>query len=246
MLATFAQKICTVSGNKDINHSYPYGCRKYAPGEARYARNGICNSTISNPFSKTNILITLVNPQDSFSDFTKLCAINGHRVYTSCKYGYYLFKAPSQGEACDDDEFCYSLNAATECAQCPSTATCPGGKSKPVNKDSEIYNSCGQYYIGSVYQQLTRYALQNCRRPSDTSSELSEPLLTDVDNVMNQIRTQMSVELAKECENQSGKWVDIPWEDNNDDGLHDKTNDSLLNEFYTTTGTNALWGYCKP
>jgi hypothetical protein len=62
---------------------------------------------------------------------------------------------------------------------------------------------------------------------------------------MGQIRAQMSTELAKECENQSGTWVDIPWEDDDNNGLHDTTNDSLLNNFYTTTGTNALWGYCK-
>jgi hypothetical protein len=140
---------------------------------------------------------------------------------------------------------CYAEYNATKCADCPVTSICPGGRSKPVNKDAALYDSCGQYYVGSLYQQLTRYAIQNCKRPSDTSYTVSETLLTDIDNIMGQIRNQMSSELAKECENQSGTWVDIPWEDNDNDGLHDTTNDALLNKFYTTTGTNALWGYCK-
>ncbi len=251
MLATFAKNICSVTSGKDTMHSYPYGCRKYAPGEARYARINLCNKTLVNPFSKTNILLTNVNVQDSVSDYLTICEAERasnhlHKVYISCKYGKYLF---AQQNGCDlsNPITCYaSNNNATRCEDCPSTAICPGGKSKPISKDAELYNSCGQYYVGSLYQQLARYAIQNCKRPSDTSYTVSETLLTDIDNVMVQIRTQMSTELAKECENQSGTWVDVPWEDNNNDGLHDTTNDSLLNNFYTTTGTNALWGYCKP
>ncbi len=245
MLATFVKNICSVTAGKDNMHSYPYGCRKYAPGEARYARIEKCNETLVNPFSKTNILLTNVKVQASISDYIKICEAKGYaKIYTSCRYGKYLF---AQKENCDPSNpiTCYSENNATKCATCPYTAICPGGKSKPVNKDSDLYNSCGQYYVGSLYQQLTRYAIQNCRRPSDTSYTLSETLLTDVNNIMGQIRAQMTTELAKECENQSGTWVDIPWEDDDNNGLHDTTNDSLLNNFYTTTGTNALWGYCK-
>ncbi len=243
LLNTFAQNLCAVTGN-DSAHSYPYGCRKYAPGDARFARNKVCNSTLVNPFSKTNILITRANPQD-FQDYTKMCSANGHKRYTSCKYGYYLYAEPSQGSDVCDNEYCYNLNTASKCEICPSVAVCPGGKSAPVNANTEIYNSCGEYYIGSLYQQMARYALQNCTRSSNTSWELTESLLVDIDNVMNQIRKDLVASLSSECSDLSGTWVDIPWTDANGDGIHDTTNDTLYNNFYNITGASALWGYCK-
>ena len=111
--------------------------------------------------------------------------------------------------------------------------------------DDNLYNTCGEYYIGSLYQQLTRYAIQNCTRSSNTSWNISESLLSDINAVMESIRAKLIVELSKECSDQSGIWVDIPWTDKNGDGIHDTTGDALLNDFYITTGANAQWGYCK-
>ncbi len=244
-LETFAKNICAVIGN-DSAHSYPYGCRKYAPGDSRYARNEICNATLVNPFSKTNILVTTVNPQTSLEDFIKMCSTGTHKLYKSCKYGRYLYSNPNGNcEPGINNDFCYTETGATECHICPKTAVCPGGKSKPVSTDAELYNSCGEYYVGSLYQQMVRYALQNCTRPSNTSNVVSDALLVDINNIMNQIRTELVAALSKECTDQSGTWVDIPWSDSDNDGLHDTTGDSLFNNFYTTTGANALWGYCK-
>ena len=239
LLATFAQNICAVTGRDSI-HSYPYGCRKYAPGESRYALVDKCNATLVNPFSKTNILITNVNPQDSVEPYTKVCSIDNRRVYTSCKYGYYLYN-PNTSSA----PYNYNKDNATLCQKCPVTAICTGGTSEPQDTDTDLYNMCGEYYIGSLYQQMALYALQNCTRPSNTSMSITESLLVDIDKVMNDIRLQLVSALAQECDSQSGKWVDSPWVDENSDGLHDDNDDSLLNNFYITTGANPLWGYCK-
>jgi len=70
-------------------------------------------------------------------------------------------------------------------------------------------------------------------------------LLSYVSETMNNTRTQLVIALAKECSDQSGIWVDIPWVDENNDGQHDSTGDVLSNTFYVTTGANVLWGYCK-
>ena len=244
LLHTFAENICAVSGNDTI-HSYPYGCRAYAPGESYYARNRLCNETVVNPFSKTDILVTAVNTQDD-SGYTQYCSANANKIYTSCKYGYYLYS--ELYSECDiTNDHCYAANDATECRKCPTTAVCPGGKSKPTNSDSDLYDSCGEYYVGSLYQQLVRYALQNCTRTSksEDSGILSESLLVDVNNVMNEINKQLGKALAQECADLSGTWVSVPWVDKNNDGLHDTNGDSVLSTFYITTGANALWGYCK-
>ena len=242
LLNTFVQKLCAVSVN-DSAHSAPYGCRTYAPGEARYARETQCNSTLVNPFAKTNILSTSNNASDAFSDYTKMCSVDTHKIYTKCKYGYYLYSKDS----CNTNTYCYvgGNNPATECRPCPTTAICQGDTSGPSDINSTLYDTCGEYYIGSLYQQLVRYAMQNCTRTPDTDQILPESLLIYIDNVMDATRAQLVSELAKECTNQSGIWIDIPWIDKNGDGLHDSTGDSLLHRFYLTTGTNTLWGYCK-
>lgn len=236
-LTTFANNICAVSTN-DSKHSFPYGCRKYAPGETRYARVGICNTTLVNPFSKTNILVTSVNVQEN-SAYAGMCSLNATKIYTDCKYGYYLYNDTST------EKYYYSANNATECRVCPTTAICTGGTNAPSDTDTDLYNSCGQYYVGSLYQQLVRYALQNCTRPSKTYTTVSESLLADIDKVMKNVQTKLVSALSTECSDQSGTWVDVPWIDENGDGIHDSTGDTLMTNFYVTTGANALWGYCK-
>ena len=242
LLNTFVQKLCAVSVN-DSAHSVPYGCRAYAPGEARYARIEKCNKTSINPFSKTNILLTNTNTSDDFSDYIEMCSIDSYKRYTSCKSGYYLYTK----DYCSSNSNCYNESYATECRKCPPDSICAGGTAQPTPTDSDtsLYATCGENYIGSLYQQLAVYALQNCTRPSDSSGVLSETLLTYVNETMNNTRTQLVIALSKECSDQSGIWIDIPWVDENDDGIHDSTGDTLLNTFYMTTGTNGLWGYCK-
>ena len=238
MLDTFVNSICAVQAS-DSSHSFPYGCRKYAPGESMYAQNEYCNSQKINPFSNADVLITYVKDKGYIQSYEDMCKIDAIRIYTSCKYGYYLYSEDSVSE---DG---YNNTAATECHLCPATKICSGGTSWPISIDEDLYEQCGQYYIGSLYQKLVTYALENCRRPSETSSAVSKSLLADIDNVMNSLRPKLVEELSKECSTQSGTWIDLPWEDQDGDGLHDHTGDALLSEFYLTTGTNGLWGYCK-
>lgn len=242
LLNIFVQKLCAVSVN-DSAHSAPYGCRAYAPGEARYAQKEICNSTLINPFAQTTIFLANTENYD-FSDYIGICSIDANKIYTSCKNGYYLYEKNSCSVS---NKYCYNRDYATECRRCPTSAICIGGTNEPTTTDSnrELYDYCGTDYIGSLYQQLAIYALQNCTRPSDPSNELSKTLLTYVNETMNNTRAQLVVALSKECSALSGIWMDTQWVDENDDGIHDSTGDALLNTFYTTTGANILWGYCK-
>jgi len=244
LLDAFARNICAVPSNDSI-HAYPYGCRKYAPGESRYARTEICNTTFANPFSRSEILTTMA-VNESNSNYLQMC-INKEYIkkYISCKPNYYLY---NEEKCTNSNTFCFSEDDANECHACPSTAICAGGTYSPMSLDSEtteLYNQCGEYYVGSLYQQFVIYALQNCTRQSNTTNVPSESLLMDIDNIVQQIRVSMITALAQECENQKGEWINMPWIDRDLNGKHDETNDTLQTDFYTATGSNTLWGYCK-
>lgn len=247
LLKTFAQNICAVS-TSDSAHSYPYGCRVYAPGESMYARNAICNSTLVNPFSRSAILPN----EPVLPDAYYICE-STNKLYTSCKFNYYLYNDSNTSNiatTCGGDDYYnsdtkYCRNHATECHICQPGYVCTGGKNAPQNLDQTLYDSCGLYYVGSLYQQLVRFAIQNCTRPSDDSYVLPDSILADVDTVMRSVKTNLISELSQECEDYNGTWVDIPWIDNDSDGYHDTTGDALSQSFYLYTGTNKLWGYCK-
>ncbi len=242
LLAAFAKSICAVP-NSDSLHSYPYGCRKYAPGESYYASTELCNTTLVNPFSRSDILTTQTISQ-TYTDYLGMCKYL-RKKYTSCKVGYYLYKENDSSCGTFDADTHFCLNSATECRPCPDYCVCSGGTKAPVNIDSNLYAACGQYYVGSLYQQLVIYALQNCTRASDTSNVLSQSLLAQVDQVAQSIRTSLIPMLAKECTDMNGIWVDSIWQDENNNGYHDVTGDVLFKEFYVATGANKLWGYCK-
>ena len=238
LLANYARSICAVS-DSDSAHTYPYGCRKYAPGESYYARNAMCNETLINPFSRSDILTTQTTSL-GYYDYLGKCQ-DYTKVYTSCKIGYYLYADCSNYNT----SFCFSENGASECRACPSNLICPGGTKEPVSIDDTLYQNCGQYYVGSLYQQLVIYALQNCTRTSNTENVLSESLLAEVDKIAKNVRTLLISELSKACSDLNGTWVDAIWLDENNDGYHDKTSDVLFSDFYVATGANKLWGYCK-
>ena len=236
LLATFAKSICAVP-ESDSLHTYPYGCRKYAPGESYYAKNALCNSTLVNPFSRSDILTTQIINQ-TYMDYLGICQ-DYSKKYTSCRVGYYLYNNNS------NELYNFSLNNARECRACPNQCICPGGIKEPVSIDDNLYKQCGQYYVGSLYQQLVIYALQNCTRTSDTSNVLSESLLAQVDQVAKSVRASLISILAQDCEDMNGVWVDSVWLDENNNGYHDITGDVLFSDFYVATGANKLWGYCR-
>ena len=242
LLATFVQSVCAVPKG-DTTHSYPYGCRKYAPGESYYARTALCNETLVNPFSRSDIIITETDVS-GYEDYLSVCK-NYTKIYTSCNVGFYLYNDYGDASNCTPDPYCYVNSNATECHACPSNLFCPGDKEKPVSINDDLYKACGQYYVGSLYQQMVIYALQNCSRSSNTSNVLSESLLAEIDKISQNIKSLLVPMLAKECTDLNGVWVDSAWIDENNNGLHDKTGNELLDDFYVSTGANKLWGYCK-
>ncbi|MBR3510833.1 MAG: hypothetical protein IKN73_02120 [Alphaproteobacteria bacterium] len=250
LLIKYTKDICAVP-NSDSEHSYPYGCRTFDPGESLYAKNGTCNSTLVNPFIKNDIVINtsssnidfylgFVETDKYYGCYTQIEENQLQKAYTSCNSGYYMYSNISNAK------FNYSGgNDADECRICPSGYTCLGGTSAPQAQDSTLYTQCGTNYIGSLYHKMVRYALQNCLRSSSESTVLPEYILSDVNIVMNQVQYDLVKELSSECEKQKGLWVDLPWQDENADGIHDANGDKLSQAFYAYTGTSILWGYCK-
>lgn len=239
LLAEFAKSLCAVPSS-DSSHSYPYGCRKYAPGESYYARTAICNETLINPFSRSDILTTQTITQN-YNDYLGTCQ-DLSKKYTRCNVGYYLYN--NNYSTCNTEPY-YCPDHAVECRACTSDLICPGGKKGPISINADLYTTCGEYYVGSLYQQLVIYALQNCTRTSDTSNVLSESLLAEVDKVAKSVKQSLISILSKDCSDLNGIWVDSVWQDKDNNGYHDITGDVLFNSFYTATGANKLWGYCK-
>ena len=240
LLQTYAEKLCAVSANDTI-HSYPYGCRTYAPGESRYASTEQCNITLNNPFNQNDLL---VNTNILTRGTYKNCPTGSQKRYKSCNYGHYLFPGnddcPTNG-----DSLQFSLTSARKCCPCPDGYICPGGTAEPSGENQSIYAQCGLTYIGSLYQKLVLYALQNCTRTTNTTHVLPQYILADVEQMMEKIRVALIDELATECNRLNGVWVTVQWKDSNQDGYHDTTNDTLLQLFYISTNANKLWGYCK-
>lgn len=210
------------------------------------------------------------------------------RMYTSCNKGYYMTTTNEN----DEIEFDPEPKLNNNCTPCPKGYECDGHITnengeienlgpKAIGSDDDDNNkeeddtaisdqdkyghNCGDY-PGSLYQRLVRYAIQACVRPSNANSSdysVSTDVLADVNAVMDSIRVDMGVALAKECERLGGTWVDTMWVDetydcncpestycpsdrNIADGCHDITGDTLYKTFYDETGANTNWGYCKP
>ena len=252
LLKKYTEQICMVSANDTI-HAYPYGCRTYAPGENIYALKSECNSILTNPFNKSDVFIT---PTPTYYG---RCTEGYKKNYTSCNFGYFGYQVDIIEEDPDskcpitDNDYNSSFvgftnnNTITNCCKCPFGYTCPGNKANPIknNDQTSLYAECGDTYIGSLYQKLVRYALQNCTRTTNTESVLPESVLSDVQAVMDATRSALTKELSTECERLNGIWVTVQWQDDNSDGYHDITGDTLLQSFYELTKTNKLWGYCK-
>lgn len=248
LLKAYTEQICMVSANDTI-HSYPYGCRTYAPGESKYAAYPVCN-TASASASDFNVIITptIKLYENCEDDTTNHFTVS--KIYTSCKPGYFLSGTPFDNACGKVIEGTTTFSTeGTFCCKCPAGYTCPGGKgasSAPIGiATNQTINCGGNAYIGSLYHKLVSYALQNCVRTTNTEGVLPQAILSDVQKVMDNVQAALSKELSAECERLGGMWVTVQWKDENSDGRHDITGETLLNVFYTTTYANTLWGYCK-
>lgn len=240
LLDKYVKQLCAVPVN-DSTHSYPYGCRAYAPGEAYYATTPYCNKPDSPAvFTPSDIIGDIINPY-------ALCPVVGQqiggktviKIYTKCKKGFFL---------CDENgEYTDTASSAVACCACWAGYNCEGGTKKPKQfTGTDLTTYCGDNYIGSLYQKLVIFAANNCTRTTDTdTSTLPETILQDITTVMTTIQTALAQELSKECARLNGIWVDMPWVDKNKDGKHDTTNDQVFKLFYTNTNANKSWGYCK-
>ncbi len=252
-LQDYAKDMCSVPSNDSL-HSYPYGCRVYAPGEQMYAGIYKCNQELyssgnKNPGGSTG------TPETPDTGHGYSCPT--YKQYTSCSVNYYMATRNS------NNEWVYNgvSVAGNKCLPCPDGYTCKGGISAPEGgEQTDGTVSCGDDYIGSLYQKMVRYAMQTCVRPTAANQDLPTTILEDVNVVMDSIRVDMAKSLSAECERLDGVWVDTQWRDNDinssqmstraggtptgADDIHDITGHRLHKKFYEETGANTKWGYC--
>ena len=102
--------------------------------------------------------------------------------------------------------------------------------------------TCGADYANSLYQRFVNYAMQVCIRPSEyetLANNVPTAVLQDINIVMDKMRIAMGTELSRECERLGGIWVSNAYNSTSDTSIE------LLEQFYTETGANKSWGYCK-
>lgn len=241
-LENYTKELCAVSGT-DTLHTYPYGCRVYTPGSQEYVSNPDCNK-----IKAKGHIITKKNKKYSTESCTK--------DYTSCNEGYYHVSGKKTAER--QGQQTYSLRAANimpeklpgwnvsqtitqglygQCIKCPDNVYCPAGTEQNQLNDLSAL-TCSTDYAGSLYYKLANYAMDVCIRPSKRDVSLPHTVLQDINVVMDQIRSGISKELARECERLGGTWVSTAYEE----GV---TKDTLLSEFEKETSANKNWGYCK-
>lgn len=262
LLKEFAVDMCAVPSNDSL-HSYPYGCRVYAPGDQIYASNWFCNQL---QWSSNNDSDPSTKPTDPTPP-TNGYVCPSYKKYTSCNVGYYLATKNTSGNW----EHNPNPIPGNACVTCPANSQCPGGTKGPIGESFDTEGiDCGTDYAGSLYQKMVKYATQVCIRPSDleeiTAGKKNIPttVLEDVNVVMDSIRVEMAKVLSAECERLGGVWVDTQWVDTmhpkdnysgaitraqsdmieGSDNIHDITGHILYKYFYDETGANTKWGYC--
>ncbi len=229
-LTAYAQDLCAVPSN-DTLHTSPYGCRTYSPGSHQYSTDIWCILQTQTGQLSGPINTGTTNTNTQYGDYT--CEIEFK--YTSCAPGYYL---SYMGEYNATPEY------GNTCKPCPDCYECAGEKAKPeaitvgdcATQQAPNNNRCGDDYIGSLYQKLSKYALQVCVRPSESGKNLPATVLQDINKVMDDTRVKMAKELSKECERLGGIWVSTPT---------DTTNTTRYKLFYDQTSAHTAWGYCQ-
>lgn len=261
-LQEFARDMCAVPSNDSL-HAYPYGCRVYAPGEQQYATNYQCNQELWNRNNGDSGGDddtggdTSGGDDGTSTETGYVCPTS--KQYTHCKQGYFLAVRKNGIWAADN-----TVTPGNSCQPC-TDGVCDGTETPDVPEEIET-SKCGTDYIGSLYQKMVRYAMQTCVRPSDATQSnyvLPTTVMEDVNVVMDSIRVEMATVLAAECKRLDGLWVDTQWIDqeskptetttdqqatNNTkggDGEHDITGHKLHQKFYSETGANTKWGYCR-
>ena len=252
-LQEYARNLCAVPGN-DTLHSYPYGCRVYAPGEQRWALIDKCNKYTLNKIPDQNTPGE-TQPESGETGTGSGSGETGSGETTSNPTSIYC---PSQIQYTEcienfylsDDSGEYSTKPGNHCRKCPSNHRCDGGAAKPVNlttgdqtttpeeASSEMTLLCGPDYVGSLYHKMVRYAIGACVRPSAANDPVPTTVLQDVNTIMDEIRQDMAKSLATECERLGGEWVDTEWRD-------DTSGDTIHTNFYSETSANTKWGYCR-
>jgi len=249
-LLEYAKEMCAVPSNDSL-HSYPFGCRTYAPSSQYYAE--MCFDATSSASTNTGGSGQVTQP--STNGYT--CP--SQKTYTSCAAKYYMTSSP---QSTQHDPVPKAGNACRPCSVMGNTCTCAGGTSAPVCLDrSQI--DCGDF-SGSLYQKLVRYAQQTCVRPSESGNRLPSTVLQDVNVVMDSIRVDMAKELGKECERLGGIWIDTVRDDTattepddevhgsrgdsgtgtGADSIYDKRTHPMWKKFYVETSASTKWGYC--
>ena len=238
-LEDYAKSICAVPSS-DIVHGYPFACRTYAPGEQQYASISSCNLVFST--GTLNVIDTGYTAGVDNGTGTVNFSCPTNTIYTSCSNGYYMAY---------NNVYDGTPKAGNKCLKCPIYASdgtsavsynCNGGTEAPaqITNANTSDATCGDDYVGSLYQKIVRYALQTCTRPSDSTEVIPYAILADVNVVMDSINVEMGKQLSEECERLSGVWFDTPWAE-----LKVKyANYSLWSLFYTETSSNLKWGSC--
>ena len=275
-LQDYVRTMCAVPSS-DTLHSYPYACRVYAPGERQYATIWRCQNQAVNRRLQQALTSTIdedkipdyIYSEDSHAGYT--CntkspdGVRGPVRYTSCNQNSYLSDCDLKGNRdCRDianpdknqnpkEYLCDGIKedstSPNYCKQCESGSTCPGGTFCPI--PAMTSDMCSDY-VGSLYQSVTRYALQTCMRPSETSpsaneentpTPISDEVLQAVNATMDSVRSEMSASLKTECERLGGYWVATPYDESaplNASASHL----DIYDRFYNETGANKKWGYC--
>lgn len=212
-LREYVHEFCAVPGN-DTLHKYPFACRVYNPGDAKYASIQACNAATSDGKIDSSILS---NPQTVDNGYS--C----EKIYISCNDGLFLMGG--------------------KCYQCPDSFSCPAGTKYEdlINNAVQCGDTYIGSLYHKVARYASQACIRPSKASEPLPPTVLQDINTVMDEIRHEMATELATECQRLG---GTWYDTIWQDNDPINAKHDTQNHWLHKKFYDDTAANTDWGYC--